>query len=218
MRRDLDYLDSLGIVHRTHGGAIVGEQPPESTYDEKVRQAVGEKTAIGRLAASLVRDDEVVVLGPGTTTEALATALRERHGLTIVTNSVAAASVFMDSLDNQVILTGGTLRGSIRALVGDAAVRTFRGIHADRAFLSGNGLDPEFGLSTPNMIVAEADRAIADCAAELVVLADHTKLAVRTAVQTVAPERIGQIVTDAGSAGAALDAFSRMGVTLHIAG
>jgi DeoR/GlpR family transcriptional regulator of sugar metabolism len=117
-----------------------------------------------------------------------------------------------------VILTGGELRGSIRAVVGDAAVRTFRSIHADLAFLSGNGLDAEFGLSTPSMIVAESDRAIAGCARELVVLADHTKLGVRTAVQTVAVERITQVVTDSGSAGGQIEPLAARGITLHIAG
>lgn len=217
VRRDLDYLDSLGIVERTHGGAIVGAQPPESPYAEKVTQAAAEKASIARVASGLVNDGEVVVLGPGTTTEALALALSDRRGLTLVTNSVAVADAFLDSPHNQVILTGGTLRGSIRALVGDAAVRTFRGIHADRAFLSGNGLDPEFGLSTPDMVVAEVDRAIAGSAASLVIVADHTKLGARTAVQTVPIEEVREVVTDSASTGSVRDALVKRGVVLHVA-
>jgi DeoR/GlpR family transcriptional regulator of sugar metabolism len=217
VRRDLDFLDSLGLVRRSHGGATAGAQEPETPYTDKVGRAAAEKDAIGRLAAGLVRDGDVIAIGPGTTTEAFARALGGRTGLTIVTNSLLVADVFVDSSSHQVILSGGELRGSIRAVVGDAAARTFRGIHADLAFLSGNGLDASFGLSTPSMIVAETDRTIATCAKDLVVLADHTKFGMRTAVQTVPPERITQVVTDAGSPGSELEALAAGGATLHIA-
>lgn len=219
VRRDLDFLDSLGLVQRSRGGATVGgATEAETPYVDKLGTASAEKEAIGRLAAGLVRDGDVVAVGPGTTTEAFARALVGRSGLTIVTNSLLVAGMFVDSPSHQVILTGGELRGPIRAVVGDAALRTYRGIHADLAVLSGNGLDPEFGLSTPSMIVAETDRTIAASARSLLVLADHTKMGVRTAVQTVPIERITQVVTDAGSAGAALEGFAARGITLHVAG
>ncbi len=217
IRRDLDALHALGMVERTHGGAIAGSQAQESPYIEKIGQATREKRAIARVAAAMVGDGEVIVVGPGTTTADFCAALTERSGLTIVTNSLLVAELFLDSPSHQVIMTGGELRGSIRAMVGDAAVRTFRGIHAHRAFLSGNGLDQTFGLSTPNLMVAETDRAIAGAADELVVLADHSKLGVRTAIQTVPVEGISHLVTDAGSRGPQLDALAQGGVTVHIA-
>jgi DeoR/GlpR family transcriptional regulator of sugar metabolism len=218
VRRDLDFLASLGLVERAHGGATAGAQAAEQPYVEKVGQATAEKASIARLAASLVKDGDVIAVGPGTTTEAFARELGAHSGLTVVTNSLLVANVFVDSAVNEVIIAGGELRGSIRATVGDAAARTFRGIHADRAFLSGNGLDAEFGLSTPNMIVAETDRTIAGCAKQLVVLADHTKLGVRTAVQTVATAGISHVVTDGRSDGAVLHALAASGIVLHVAG
>ncbi|MET4782395.1 DeoR/GlpR family DNA-binding transcription regulator [Glaciihabitans sp. UYNi722] len=217
IRRDLDYLDSVGKLTRTHGGAVAGESPVESPYAEKIVQAIPEKEAIGRLAASLVHDGEVLIIWPGTTTEALAKQLRQRTGLTIITNSLPVAQAFVDSPGNQVIMTGGTLRASILALVGDAKNRTLRGIHADTTFLSGNGLVADFGLSTPNMAVADADRAMAASGNQVVVLADHTKLGLRTAIQTLPTDSISQLVTDAGSPAHEIESLSHKGVTVHIA-
>ena len=217
IRRDLDYLDSVGVLTRTHGGAVVGESSRESPYAEKVGQAMGEKQAIGRLAATLVHDGDVVIVGPGTTTEALAGNLQTSTGLTIVTNSLPVALAFVDSPGNQVIMTGGTLRASILALVGDATNRTFRGIHADITFLSGNGLVADFGLSTPNMTVADADRAMAAAGNQVAVLADHTKIGQRAAIQTLATSSITHLITDAGSPRSELDAFSARGVNVHLA-
>lgn len=217
IRRDLDYLDSVGKLSRTHGGAVAGLTALESPYAEKVVQAIAEKEAIARLAATLVRDGDVLIIGPGTTTEALAKNLTARTGLTIITNSLPVATAFVESPGNQLIMTGGTLRASILALVGDATNRTIRGIHADTTFLSGNGLDAGFGLSTPNMTVADADRAMAASATRVVVLADHTKLGVRTAIQTLPTASISHLVTDSGSPAAQLEALSQKGVDVHIA-
>ena len=217
IRRDLDYLDSVGQLTRTHGGALGGQPSWESPYSEKVVRVRLEKEAIGTLAATLVREGDVVAIGPGTTTQALARNLARRTGLTIVTNSLLVASAFVDAVGSEVVLTGGTLRGSIRALVGEATNRTLRGVHADITFLSGNGVDTDFGLSTPNMAVADCDRSLAAAGHRVVALADHTKFGVRTAIQTLGPRAINDLVTDDGSPPGELAAWSATGVRVHVA-
>lgn len=217
IRRDLVYLDSVGMLTRTHGGAIEGPPTWESSYAEKIEQAVDEKHAIGRLAANLVNDGDVIIVGPGTTTEAFAESLMARSGLTVITNSLPVAELFLNATQNEVIMTGGTLRASIRAFVGEATNRTLRGIHADTTFLSGNGLVADFGMSTPNMTVADSDRAMAAAGHTVVALADHTKFGVRTAIQTVASDQITHLVTDAATPADQLRPFVEQGVALHVA-
>ncbi|RFA22369.1 DeoR/GlpR family DNA-binding transcription regulator [Subtercola boreus] len=217
IRRDIVYLDAIGMLTRTHGGAVAGPAPRESSYAEKIGQAMEEKYAIGRLAATLVHDGDVIIIGPGTTTEAFAESLIDRTGLTVITNSLLVAEAFVPAAENEVIMTGGTLRASIRAFVGESTNRTLRTIHADKTFVSGNGLVADFGLSTPNMSVADSDRAMAAAAHEVVALVDHTKFGVRTAVQTIATEQITHLVTDSKTPAAQLAAFAGHGIALHVA-
>ncbi|MCL7659977.1 DeoR family transcriptional regulator, partial [Klebsiella pneumoniae] len=87
IRRDLDQLADEGRLIRTHGGAVLASSARESSYPEKLEQALAEKTAIARAAAAHVRNGDVVALGPGTTTELLAKELVTRSGLRVVTNS-----------------------------------------------------------------------------------------------------------------------------------
>lgn len=216
IRRDLAFLHSAGLLTRTHGGAVADQSTRERSYSEKVGQAMAEKMAIGRFAANLVDDGDVVIVGPGTTTEAFAHSLRERSGLTIVTNSLPVAESFVSSPENQVIMTGGTLRGSIRALVGEATSRTLRGIHADKTFLSGNGLVSDFGLSTPSMIVADSDSAMAAAAREVIALVDFTKFGLRSAIQTVRTASITRIVTDGSTPSADVESFRSLGVHVDV--
>ena len=93
-------------------------------------------------------------------------------------------------------MTGGTLRGSNYALVGSGAEQSLQGLRVSRAFLSGSGLTAERGLSTSNMLSASVDRALVQAAAEVVVLADHTKLGTDTMFQTVPTDVITRLVTD----------------------
>jgi len=216
IRRDLAHLHSAGLLTRTHGGAVADISTRERSYAEKAGQAMTEKWAIGRFAAGLVDDGDVIIIGPGTTTEAFAWSLRDRVRLTIVTNSLPVAEAFVASTENEVIMTGGTLRGSIRALVGEATNRALRGIHADKTFLSGNGLVSDFGLSTPSMSVADCDRAMAAAAREVIVLADYTKFGLRAAIQTLDPGAISRLVTDGLTSAEAVTSFRELGVRVDV--
>ncbi|MFC5829865.1 DeoR/GlpR family DNA-binding transcription regulator [Nonomuraea insulae] len=218
VRRDLRALESEGLLNRHHGGATMpGELSREAGYAHKVSLESAEKAAIADLAGALVEDGDAIVVGPGTTTQEFARRLARHSELAVVTNSLLVAQVLAGSPRIEVMLTGGTLRGSILALVGSAAEHSLAGLRVRRAFISGNGLTAERGLSTPNMQVAGVDRALAAAAEEVVVLADHTKIGVDTMVQTVAPDRIDHLVTDDSAARDVLDELSARGVRLHVA-
>lgn len=200
LRRDLRVMADQGILMRTHGGAVLpAGLAHEPTYSEKARQAAAEKAAIARLAVGMVRPGDSIVLGAGTTTLALAHLLVDFPELTVVTNSLLVAQALLPASRVEVILTGGTLRRSIHALVGPAAEDSLRSLRASQTFISGNGLTAERGLSTPSPLVAAADRALAAAAQQIVVLADHTKVGVETMVQTVPLERIAILITDDGA-------------------
>lgn len=176
-----------------------------------------EKAAIAAVAASLVCDGDVIAIGAGSTTQALARRLARHRELTIMTNSLLVAQVLARSNGVDVVMTGGNLRGSIFALVGNGAEQSLSNMRTRRVFLSGNGLSPERGLSTPSPLVAGVDRAIVATAEEVVVLADHTKLGVEAMVQTVAAERITHLVTNDQAPADLLARFRARGVTVHVA-
>jgi DeoR/GlpR family transcriptional regulator of sugar metabolism len=218
VRRDLKALAAEGLLNRHHGGATLpGDLTREPTHAQKAQVASAEKLAIADLAASLVEEGDAIVVGPGTTTQAFAARLGRFSELAVVTNSLPVAQALAAYPRIEVVLTGGTLRGSILALVGSAAEASLAGLRVRRAFLSGNGLTAERGLSTPNMQVASVDRALAAAAEEVVVLADHTKIGVDTMVQTVPTERIDHLVTDENAPADVLDELAGRGVRLHVA-
>jgi DeoR/GlpR family transcriptional regulator of sugar metabolism len=197
VRRDVRALEAEGLLDRRHGGAVLpGGFTRESGFPQKSHLATAEKTAIADLAAGLVQEGEAIVVGAGTTTQELARRLARVPGLTVVTNSLLVAQALAHANRVEVVMTGGTLRGSNYALVGSGAEQSLHGLRVSRAFISGAGLTAERGLSTSNMLSASVDRALVQAAAEVVVLADHTKLGTDTMFQTVPTDVITHLVTD----------------------
>ena len=114
-------------------------------------------------------------------------------------------------------MTGGTVHAPMRALVGVSAEASLTGLRVNRAFLSGNGVSADRGLSTPNPAVASVDRALSACAEETIVLADHTKVGADTMVPTVAPEEIAHLVTDSSADPEVLLTLEETGALVHVA-
>ncbi|MGW0080574.1 DeoR/GlpR family DNA-binding transcription regulator [Streptomyces sp. NPDC003393] len=224
VRRDVRALEAEGLLDRRHGGAVLpGGFTRESGFPQKSHLATAEKTAIADLAAGLVEEGEAIVVGAGTTTQELARRLARVPGLTVVTNSLLVAQALAHANRVEVVMTGGTLRGSNYALVGSGAEQSLQGLRVSRAFLSGSGLTAERGLSTSNMLSASVDRALVQAAAEVVVLADHTKLGADTMFQTVPTELITRLVTDEppvhdDRAATELQALADQGVQIAVAG
>lgn len=224
VRRDVRALEAEGLLDRRHGGAVLpGGFTRESGFPQKSHLATAEKTAIADLAASLVEEGEAIVVGAGTTTQELARRLARVPGLTVVTNSLLVAQALAHANRVEVVMTGGTLRGSNYALVGSGAEQSLQGLRVSKAFLSGSGLTAERGLSTSNMLSASVDRALVQAAAEVVVLADHTKLGTDTMFQTVPTDVITRLVTDDppghdDRAVTELQALADQGVQISVAG
>jgi len=98
VRRDLRAMAKDGLLVRAHGGAVlpatIGHEP---SYSEKAHQAGAEKASIAQLAVKMIFPGDSILLGPGTTTLALARLLGEIPELTVVTNSLLVAQALMTS-------------------------------------------------------------------------------------------------------------------------
>lgn len=199
IRRDLDALAAAGLVEKVHGGATLVEEhsTDEPGFEAKSFRARVEKEAVAERAAQLVRPGTAIGLTAGTTTWALARRLVEVPALTVVTNSIRVADVFHQAgrADQTVVLTGG-IRTPSDALVGPVAVAAVRALHLDLLFMGVHGMDPAAGFTTPNLMEAETNQALAAAARRLAVVADHSKWGVVGLASIVRLDKADVLVTD----------------------
>ncbi|MCZ2404418.1 DeoR/GlpR transcriptional regulator [Paenarthrobacter sp. Z7-10] len=203
VRRDVEALDAKGLLRKIHGGAtrIARLSAVEPGFASNADRELEAKAAIARMARTLVEPGMTIALTGGTTTYRLATLLNDVEGLTVVTNSLKAAealNLHQPAHGTKVIVTGGE-RTPSEALVGSVASAAIEMLNADICFLGVHGVDLRRGLTSPNLVEAETNRAFARSAARLVVLADHTKFGVRALACIAGLSEVDTLITDDGA-------------------
>jgi DeoR family transcriptional regulator, aga operon transcriptional repressor len=217
IRKDLEILHTHGQVHRTHGGALPAHESvlEDPTLREKEKLHGPEKLRIAEAAAGKVTEGQVVILDSGTTTTAIARALRDFRSLTIVTNAVNIAAELAGTAV-EVILTGGTLRKNSFSLVGPIAEETLRRLSADLLFLGVDGFDVHYGLSTPNLLEAKVNRVMVEVAKRTIAVCDSSKFGRRSLSLIAPPSVLHEVITDRGISKSDLRTLKQAGTEITI--
>jgi len=217
IRRDLEALEKKGLLERTHGGAVYSDRVSlEPLYAQKSGIRKAEKEAIGRLAASLIRDGDTIFVNSGSTTLEFLRRLTGRRIKLITNNPWAPAEVRSEGVE--VLLTGGELRRESFSLVGEIATRTVRGAFGSKAVIGVDGFSLKYGITTP--VQAEAalnGLMIEQTHGEVVVLADSSKFGKVSNFLSAPISAVNSIVTDPGLDEKAREDFGRMGIRILIA-
>ena len=202
IRGDLDALANAGAVVRSHGGALKRAATPEDmpiTVKETLHHA--EKVRIGHAACQMVKDGETIMLDSGTTTAEIARQIKflKFKSLNVITNALNIAMEVANHPNVRLIMIGGILRQTSYSLSGPHAEQTLRGLHADRLFLGVDGLDPEIGLMTPDVLEAQLNTIMIQVSREVVVVADSTKFHRRSLSVIAKLDSVHKIITDEGA-------------------
>src|SRR6266403_3321565 len=217
IRKDLEILHMKGQIHRTHGGALsVRESALEDpTLREKEKLHRKEKLRIAAAAARLVSEGQVVILDSGTTTTAIARALRNFQNLTVITNAVNIVAELAGS-SVEVILSGGTVRKNSFSLVGPIAEESLRRLSADILFLGVDGFDVNYGLSTPNLLEAKVNRVMVEISKRTVAACDSSKFGRRSLSLIAPPSALHHVITDRGVPKSDLQALKKAGIDVTL--
>lgn len=175
IRRDLRELSSAGLCRRVYGGALP-LSPSGVPISARRDQAVSRKAALGATAAALVRGRQTLVIDAGSTNEAIAQALPDGQGLTVVTNAPVIAMRLAERPGFDVILIGGRLDPRFGAVLGARALRDVDRLRADLFFVGGCALDARHGLTAFDAEEAEFKRVVAAGSAMVVAAITSEKL------------------------------------------
>jgi DeoR/GlpR family transcriptional regulator of sugar metabolism len=153
---------------------------------------------IGHAATLLIQPRQTVIIDSGTTTAEVARALKRTspEGLTVIIHALNIALELADSPNFSLIMIGGVFRHISRSFVGPPAQRIMSDLHADHFFLAVDGLDPETGPSTPDVLEAQLNAQMIRAAREVSVVADATKFGRRSLSLIGDIRSIHRVITD----------------------
>lgn len=198
IRRDLMMLETEGHVRRVHGGAVLPGPAPEEPFKKRMATHREAKISIAKAAARLIEPGQSLFIDAGTTTSAFAAELVRVSGISVITNSFDIVTTLRRSeTDASVLLLGGRMVTDVPGTYGELTLAEISRFRADAAVISPVALHPENGAGNYDLHEAEVARAMIAQSAQLILLADHSKLGVFSQVQFCTCAEIDTLVTDA---------------------
>ena len=179
------YAEQYGIVLQV----IDADQNVRDEVDLRRRQ-------IAIKAASLVETGDVVLVDGGAIAPYLAGELKQKTGITVITNSVIVFEILNRAPGITLISTGGVVRYSSQMLVGPTAEGALKELRADKLFLMVSGITLDFGLYHDTFSEVTIKQAMLRSAREVIVLADHTAFGADVGIQVAPLEVAHKLITD----------------------
>jgi DeoR/GlpR family transcriptional regulator of sugar metabolism len=197
VRTDLDYLEGIGKIRRTHGGAIPAARDSDVLPFGTRRMYYGaEKRSIGKAAVSLVKDGEVIFIDGGTTAAEMRRYFGGKSNVTIITPSIEVAHWLTTASSVSVYLLNGFLSRDSLSTVGVPSNETMLQMNISKAFCGAAGFTLRDGLTDVTMGFVEQKRVICQHARMIVGLADHSKIGVTSLASFASFDDIDILVTD----------------------
>lgn len=173
--RDVDELVSRGLFRKTRG--IVSAAPTHTIESSDVyratRQAT-EKKAIATAALQFIEPGQAIFFDDSTTVLQMAQQLPAKVPLTAITNSLTLMNELKDIRDLTLLGLGGQFYNWCNAFMGRMTTNEIMRLRADTVFMSMSAImDDMVFHQSPEMV--ETKRAMFECSATRILLADHTK-------------------------------------------
>jgi len=200
IRRDLDMLETQGLLRRTHGGAVSIEpffyEPfrNDRSFQAQVGRFAEEKRRIGRAAAELINKGDIIALTPGTTTTEVIRGLPLNHNITVV------------------YVTGGHLHGEWFSLVGPTAAQSLSRIMIHVLFIGADGIDAKAGASCYDPEEAQLNSMMVRHAQRKIAVVDHSKFGIVAGWKICSTDELDVLVTDSSVTDEMLEPFRQADV------
>lgn len=197
IRRDLQALESNGLLRRTHGGAVfVDGNARDFPLTMRETENLIPKSIIAKRALPYIHEGQTLFMDASSTVCQLAEKLTGFQHLRVITNGLKTANILSEIDGVDVYCTGGRLRENAKSLVGTHAIDFVSRFNADLAFFSCRGVMPEIGITESNEDEAALKIMYMRNAAKVVLMCDSSKLGKQYFCKVGTLDHIWKLVTD----------------------
>lgn len=200
IRRDLNSLSRQYNITRTHGGALLADQPVVRmiSYDETRISHREAKEKIAARAALLVKNGQRIFIDAGSTTRIILNYMNPDIRAVVVTNhlKVAESALLFEHLS--VIMLGGEMIRITNCSSGPVAEEQIRNYQLDIAFLGAAAIGTDGRLYDGYSPEARFKNSIFSVAKRIYLLADSSKFNTYDLNEFGALSKVDAVITDEG--------------------
>lgn len=195
IRKDLDALESRGIIKREHGFALLCSM---DDINGRIAYHYEEKRKIAQKALEMVQNGDTIMIESGSCCALLADALANtKKDLTIITNSAFIAGYIRGKANFQIVLLGGIYQQDAQVMVGPMVQQCVENFFVDLFFIGTDGYNSRIGFTNRDQMRAQAVRDMARQADNVIVLTESDKFAKNSIVPLNLKTPIKAVITDA---------------------
>ncbi len=175
LRKDLTFLEEMGTLIRTRGGARLAEDETQhKTLHVRETEHLAEKLSIVKEALKLINDGDTIYIDSGSTAVLLARALGSMT-LRVVTNSITVINQISDAPGISLFSIGGSYRKEAGSFLGPIAVETLKNFQFETCFMGATGFNSRGIFSSQNIIESQLKNQVLQVSKRKVIITDSSK-------------------------------------------
>lgn len=217
LRKDLATLEEMGVLERSHGGAVLADQTDVGgLLSMRKRTASAAKQNIARAARNLLTHGETIYIDSGSTCTELARLVVDME-LRVVSNALDILLLLADQPGIALHATGGAFRHHAGSFIGPDAEDVVSRMYFDHAFVGATGVSADGRFSSQNSIEAQLKRRVIASATTSVILADATKVGRNAFSEFSTMSDVDILITDSATDSETVAAFRAEGLDVIVA-
>lgn len=218
IRKDLNYLEAKGLLHRSYGSAVPSSAPVKDiSLGKKKLINYDAKLYIAKAAAELVEENDSILMASGSTVAIFAENIRPKGRLNVVTTAVNISTMLGENDNISVMQVGGMLYSNTLSVYGNDAIQSVRNIFCTKLFFGIDGLDIAHGITCATREEAELTQQMMQSSEKSIVLCDSSKLGKRGFAHISKLSEIDILITDSALPDEARTQIEELGVQVIIA-
>ncbi|MGI5173740.1 DeoR/GlpR transcriptional regulator [Treponema sp. OMZ 840] len=220
-KKYISFLEDKKIVSLVNGVVVYnGENIQNNIYDYSVTSAekvhTEEKERIGKKAASLITDNDSIILDTGSTCGFIARNISDNLKLTILCYTLTALMHVCNKPDNTIIFAGGYFHENSKMFECPEAVTLINRNRATKAFIAASGISLDLGVTCENNYELPTKRAVINSAQQKILVADSSKFGRVRSTYFAEVSEFDIIITDDGIQDEYRDYFAANNIPLII--
>lgn len=218
IRKDLKMLEEKNLLYRTKGGASINN-PYAVDRSISIKESINseEKIKIAKKAVELIKDNDSILIGSGTTAFAVAKELKPTNMLTVITPALKVAIELSARPNIEVLQLGGLIRPNSSSVAGQYAIRILEEVSCGILFIGVDGIDVDYGVTISNLTEATLNQKMLTTSQKVVILADSTKFGRRGLGKICNLDEVDYIITDKNIPAQYIPALEEAGIKVIIA-
>jgi DeoR family transcriptional regulator, aga operon transcriptional repressor len=175
IRKDLNLLEEMGFIIRSHGGARLAEDARTlRTLNVRKNINIKGKKAIAVSAVSLIREEDTIYIDSGSTCKYLAEQIKGMY-IRVITNSLDVMNILAEESSISLVSLGGNYRKEAGSFLGPLPIETLKNFRIETSFLGVTGLLSRGVFSSQNILESQLKQQVLNVSERRVILADSTK-------------------------------------------